>query len=208
MVLQHKKDQHSDLCFQWVVQLRVTKMTSSVYRLTHASACASTTAAPGTSSTSATSVSRTPTTQSSVVAQSSKHATPEAFVPALSKVEKKTMAGAQQSSRETGEHALNAASISSVADLTSHRDGDPHSGVEEEATEHPQSSKEGGPRPELSDPKLRSKTSVILKDFLNCSSQKEFSNLLTTNKILVLQLDPAIRLSEAALDMLLKFTKS
>lgn len=189
-VAQHKEEVHTDVERNWIVTLDVTPTASSISshqpRLADRNAApvsaATMAAASPVSSTSTTTASHTPATQSSSW----------------------TAQDQQSSRRETGDDA---ASICIDVDSTGHCEGDLHSGGHDLQTikgeEHSQTGEQGRPCPELADPKLRCRTSVRLKDFLNLGHSKQFKDLLLVNNISRFQLDPRVQLTDAALKMLL-----
>ena len=203
-VAQHKEEVHTDVERSWIVALDVTPMASSISshqpRLVARNAApvyaATMAAASPVSFASTTTASHTPATQSS-----------------------SWTARDQQSSRkEAGDDAagicidadgicIDADSICIDVDSTGHCEGDLHSGVHDlqriKAEEHSQTGERGRPCPELADPKLRCRTSVRLKDFLNLGNSKQFKDLLLVNNISRFQLDPRVQLTDAALKMLL-----
>ena len=208
--MQHKEQVHADLAWKWIVALRVTPLASSsrqpnlaTRNTSSATAATVATAAPASASTAT--VSCTPATQSPASTKSTKNT----FASAACRMAQ----GQQSSSRETGDDE---ASICMEANSTGHRVGDLHSDVKESTEgsdgedsqssrgrEDSQECEKGGPYPGLADPKLRRRTvTVRLKDFLNSGDSKEFKELLLINNISRLQLDPGVRLSEAALEML------
>ena len=181
-VAQHKEDVHTDVERSWIVALDVTPMASSISshqpRLVARNAATMAAASP-VSSASTITASHTPATQSS-----------------------SWTARDQQSSRkETGDDSagicINTDSICIDADCTG------HDLQRIKAEEHSQTGERGRPCPELADPKLRCRTSVRLKDFLNLGNSKEFKDLLLVNNISRFQLDPRVQLTDTALKMLL-----
>lgn len=184
-VAQHKEEVHTDVEWSWIVALDVTPVASSISshqpRLVARNAATMAAASP-VSSASTITASHTPATQSS-----------------------SWTARDQQSSRkETGDDATG---ICIDADSTGHCEGDVHSGGHNlqriKAEEHSQTGERGRPCPELADPKLRCRTSVRLKDFLNLGNSKQFKDLLLVNNISRFQLDPRVQLTDTALKMLL-----